>query len=236
VMPHCNNPSKFSFLCQYMGNSLDLFWSFLNHWMPLLVHFVKWTGYMFQQTASYHFNIWNKIISIAININLGAQINCFHKWFHEVGNWVVFQSGLHPQEGSIMSRNISTKACRYCQIHETSVRKLIYVVKFMIGMYGIPHHCSYVHIYVFKIMMSSCGLGTCYLECRSATRLRFMVWYSLQERQRVVKISQACSTQIRQSWWIHQAIRQQYVANAECCTTMVSKLSQNLELWISVHI
>lgn len=132
--------------------------------MPLLVHFVKWTGYMFQQTASYHFNIWNKIISIAININLGAQINCFHKWFHEVGNWVVFQSGLHPQEGSIMSRNISTKACRYCQIHETSVRKLIYVVKFMIGMYGIPHHCSYVHISVIKIMMSSYGLGTCYLE------------------------------------------------------------------------
>jgi hypothetical protein len=31
VMPHCNNPSKFSFLCQYMGNSLDLFMSFFNH-------------------------------------------------------------------------------------------------------------------------------------------------------------------------------------------------------------
>ncbi len=31
VMPHCNNPSKFSFLSQYMGNSLDLFMSFFNH-------------------------------------------------------------------------------------------------------------------------------------------------------------------------------------------------------------
>lgn len=54
---------------------------------------------------------------------------------------------------------------------ETSVQKLtdgvkfmIHVVKFMISMYGIPHHCSYVHISVIKIMMSSYGLGTYYLE------------------------------------------------------------------------
>ncbi len=75
-----------------------------------------------------------------------------------------FQIGLHPKEGPVMSRNISTKAYRCCQIHETSVPKLIYVVKFMISMYGIPHHCSYVHISVIKIMMSSYGLGTYHLE------------------------------------------------------------------------
>jgi hypothetical protein len=165
-MPHCNNPSKFSFLCQYMGDSLDLFRSFFNHWLFLLVHFVKCfnrflllQSFWFSQYKTmllvlsssisiltdsfYHFNIWNRIISIAININLGAQINFFQKcravycksillmilWSRKVGvlsKWVTPSRGINHvqkhQDKSLQmlsnSWNISMKAYICCQIHD----------------------------------------------------------------------------------------------------------------------